>query len=71
MRWTRKTPSCEAPTWLDAAVYEPKRQRTFDLVKRAVDMLVEQRQRDGCPGSFEHPFLNREIHHDASADHIR
>ena len=28
-------------------MYEPKRQRTFDLVKRAVDALVEQRQRDG------------------------
>jgi hypothetical protein len=28
-------------------VYEPKRQRTFDLVKRAVDLLVEQRKLDG------------------------
>jgi hypothetical protein len=28
-------------------VYEPKRQRTFDLVKRAVDTLVEQRKLDG------------------------
>jgi hypothetical protein len=28
-------------------VYAPKRQRTFDLVKRAVDALVEQRKQDG------------------------
>jgi hypothetical protein len=28
-------------------VYAPKRQRTFDLVKQAVDMLVEQRKQDG------------------------
>ena len=47
MRSTRKTPKREAPTWLDAAVYEPKRRRTFDLVKRAVDTLVEQRKLDG------------------------
>jgi len=47
LRSTRKTSTSQAPTWLDAAVYEPKRQRTFDLVKRAVDTLVEQRQRDG------------------------
>jgi len=37
----------QAPTWLNAAVYEPKRQRTFDLVKRTVDTLVEQRKLDG------------------------
>src|SRR5947199_10262569 len=42
-----KTPVRHTPTWLDAAVYEPKRQRTFDLVKRAVDTLVEQRKQDG------------------------
>ena len=47
MRLTRKTPPRQAPTWLDAAVYEPKRQRTFDLVKRAIDTLVEQRKLDG------------------------
>jgi hypothetical protein len=28
-------------------VYEPKRQRTFQLVKQAVDTLVEQRKQDG------------------------
>jgi hypothetical protein len=28
-------------------VYEPKRQRTFEVVKQAVDTLVEQRKRDG------------------------
>jgi hypothetical protein len=28
-------------------VYEPKRQRTFEIVKRAVDTLVEQRNQDG------------------------
>ncbi len=37
----------QAPTWLNEAVYEPKRQRTFELVKQAVDALVEQRKRDG------------------------
>jgi hypothetical protein len=47
LRSTRKTSTSQAPTWLDAAVYEPKRQRTFDLVKRAVDTLVEQRKLDG------------------------
>ncbi len=47
MRSTRKTPPRQAPTWLDAAVYEPKRQRTFEIVKRAVDTLVEQRNQDG------------------------
>jgi hypothetical protein len=44
---TRKAPERQVPTWLDAAVYEPKRKRTFDLVKRAVDTLVEQRKYDG------------------------
>jgi len=29
-------------------VYEPKRQRTFDLVKRAVDTLLEQRKQDAA-----------------------
>jgi hypothetical protein len=47
LRSTRKTPLRQAPTWLDAAVYEPKRQRTFEIVKRAVDTLVEQRNQDG------------------------
>jgi len=28
-------------------VYAPKRQRTFDLVKQAIDMLVEQHKQDG------------------------
>jgi hypothetical protein len=40
-------PPRQAPTWLDAAVYEPKRQRTFEIVKRAVDALEEQRKQDG------------------------
>src|SRR2546427_6268507 len=43
----RKTPERQAPAWLNETVYEPKRQRTFDLVKRAVDTLVEHRQQDG------------------------
>lgn len=47
MRSRRKTLPRQAPTWLEAQVYEPKRQRTFGLVKRAVDTLVEQRQHDG------------------------
>jgi hypothetical protein len=44
---TRKTPPRQAPTWLNATVYEPKRQRTFEVVKRAVDTLAEQRKQDG------------------------
>ncbi len=44
---TRKTSICQAPAWLKAAVYEPKRQRTFHLVKQAVNMLVEQHKQDG------------------------
>ncbi len=40
-------PTRQAPTWLDTAVYTPKKQRTFDLVKQAVDALVEQRKQDG------------------------
>lgn len=28
-------------------MYEPKRQRTFEVVKRAVDTLMEQRKQDG------------------------
>jgi hypothetical protein len=47
LRSTRKTPPRQAPTWLDAEVYEPKRQRTFEIVKQAVDTLVEQRNQDG------------------------
>ncbi len=43
----KNVPPRQAPTWLDATVYAPKRQRTFDLVKRAVDALVEQRKQDG------------------------
>lgn len=43
----RKTQKSQAPTWLDAAVYEPKRQRSAALVKQAVDTLVEQRKQDG------------------------
>lgn len=47
MTSTRKTPKKQAPIWLNDAVYEPKRQRTVGLVKRAVDRLVEQRKQDG------------------------
>jgi len=36
-----------APPWLEAAVYERKRQRTVALVKEAVDALVKQREQDG------------------------
>lgn len=43
----RKTSPRQAPTWLDAAVYEPKRQHSFEVVKRAVDTLAEQRKQDG------------------------
>src|SRR5262249_3890140 len=44
---TRKESKKEAPAWLKETVYEPKRQRTFDLVKQATDALVEQRRQDG------------------------
>jgi hypothetical protein len=44
---TRKPQKDQAPAWLDAAVYEPKRQRTFEVVKRAIDTLTEQRKQDG------------------------
>ena len=47
MRSTRRTHTPQAPTWLDATVYEPKRQRTIELVKQAIDTLVEQRKQDG------------------------
>lgn len=47
MRSTCKTPKRQAPDWLNETVYEPKRQRTFDLVNQAIDTLVEQRERDG------------------------
>ena len=47
MKSTRKTSPRQAPTWLDATVYEPKRQHTFEVVKRAVDTLAEQREQDG------------------------
>lgn len=43
----RKSSIRQAPTWLNEAVYEPKRQRTFEVVKRAVDALREQRKLDG------------------------
>lgn len=44
---TPKLPKRQAPPWLDETVYVPKRQRTIDLVKQAIDMLVEQRKQDG------------------------
>lgn len=44
----RKPSARQAPTWLNEAVYEPKRQRTFEVVKRAVDALLEQRKLDGA-----------------------
>jgi hypothetical protein len=43
----RKTSTVQAPTWLNETVYEPKRQRTFELVKQAVDALIKQREQDG------------------------
>ncbi len=46
MKSTQKTPKRQAPTWLNETVYEPKRQRTVELVKQAVDTLVEQRKQD-------------------------
>jgi len=44
---TRKDAKRDAPVWLEATVYEPKRQRTYELVKQAIDALVEQRKQDG------------------------
>jgi hypothetical protein len=47
LRSTRKPSQRQAPAWLSEAVYEPKRQRTAQRVKQAVDALVEQRKHDG------------------------
>jgi len=47
LKSTRKPSARQAPSWLNEAVYEPKRQRTFEVVKRAVDTLLEQRKLDG------------------------
>lgn len=35
----------EAHPWLVERVYEAKRERTFELVKRSVDVLLEQKER--------------------------
>jgi hypothetical protein len=43
---TRKPLKRQIPTWLNEAVYEPKRRRTVELVKQAVDTLIEQRKQD-------------------------
>jgi hypothetical protein len=42
LKSTRK--SQPAPAWLEESVYEPKRQRSVDLVKRSVDTLVNRRK---------------------------
>jgi len=42
-----KSPTRQAPARLNETVYEPKRQRTFEVVKRAVDTLMQQRELDG------------------------
>lgn len=34
-----------AHSWLVERVYEPKRERTIDLVKRSIDVLLEQKER--------------------------
>ncbi len=34
-----------AHSWLVEQVYEPKQERTFELVKRSVDVLLEQKER--------------------------
>jgi hypothetical protein len=47
LRSTTKTATRQAPAWLEEAVYEPKRQRTFELVKQAVDTLIKRREQDG------------------------
>jgi hypothetical protein len=47
LRSTHKADKRQAPDWLKEAVYEPKRQRTVDLVKQAIDTLTEQRKLDG------------------------
>lgn len=38
-------PESDAPIWLEAQVYAPKRQRTIDLVKRSVEALRKDKQR--------------------------
>jgi hypothetical protein len=37
-------PDRDAPTWLEAQVYAPRRQRTLDRVRQAVDALVSAHQ---------------------------
>jgi len=38
-------PENDAPLWLKAQVYAPKRQRTIDLVQQSVDALRKEKQR--------------------------
>ena len=38
-------PGSDAPIWLEAQVYTPKRQRTINLVHQSVDALRKDKQR--------------------------
>jgi len=39
------SPDLEAKLWLKEKVYEPKRRRTVELVKRSVDALMKEHKR--------------------------
>ena len=41
---SRSRPDRDAPSWLQEKVYAPRRQRTLDLVRHAVDVLVTAEQ---------------------------
>lgn len=44
-RTSKPNPNHEAPSWLEEQVYAPKRQRTAELVKQAVDALLAEGSR--------------------------
>jgi len=42
---SRENDANPAHSWLVERVYEPKRERTIELVKRSIDVLLEQKER--------------------------
>lgn len=44
-RLSQRNDASPAHSWLIERVYEPKRERTFALVKQSVDLLLEQKKR--------------------------
>jgi hypothetical protein len=76
-RLSQENDVSRAHSWLVEQVYEPKRERTFALVKRSVDVLLEQKERislasivttskevdEGGRGVSESAILNNEQAH--------